>query len=115
MDEPHENELASRYLARLENELTEMQTASANTADAHKPVELDQQSVGRLSRMDAMQHQAMSAAHENRRLGRIRAIDAAIGRIKHGEFGYCCECGAFIGLKRLDLDPTLMRCLDCAR
>ena len=52
---------------------------------AKKPVELDQTRVGRLSRMDAMQGQAMEAALEARRHGRIRAIDAALRRIEEGE------------------------------
>lgn len=115
MDEPTDDDLRNRYLTRLKGELVEIRAASAKTADARKPVELDQQSVGRLSRMDAMQQQAMSAAQEARRMGRIRAIEAATRRFDTGEFGYCCDCGDFIGLQRLDLDPTVVRCLDCAR
>lgn len=115
MDDPTDDDLRDRYLGRLNAEMAEIRTASASTADARKPVELDQQSVGRLSRMDAMQQQAMSAAQEARRMGRIRAIEAAIRRIETAEFGFCCDCGDFIGLRRLDLDPTVMRCLDCAR
>lgn len=78
-------------------------------------MELDQQSVGRLSRMDAMQQQAMAAAQDTRRRGRLAAIEAALKRLEQGEFGWCAECGEFIGLSRLDLDPVLMRCIDCAR
>ena len=61
-----------------------------------------------------MQQQAMAAAQETRRSGRIRALEAAIRRIETGEFGFCDDCGDFIGLRRLELDPTLMRCRDCA-
>ena len=75
---------------------------------------LDQSSVGRLSRMDAMQQQAMAAAQEARRHGRIRALEAAIRRLEDGAFGWCEDCGEFIGERRLDLDPTLVRCRDCA-
>jgi len=64
--------------------------------------------------MDAMQQQAMAAAQETRRHGRIKALEAAIRRIEAGEFGYCDGCGDFIGLPRLELDPTIMRCRDCA-
>lgn len=91
-----------------------LREASVHTAADRRPVELDQQSVGRLSRMDAMQQQAMAAAQETRRHGRIKGLEAAIRRIEAGEFGFCNDCGDFIGLPRLELDPTIMRCRDCA-
>lgn len=91
-----------------------MRAASGATAEHRKPVELDQQSVGRLSRMDAMQQQAMAAAVDARRGGRIRALEAALQRIEGDEFGWCSVCGEFIGDKRLELDPTILRCRACA-
>ena len=114
MVDPWEDELGRRYLPRLQEELHGLRAASDITSDDRKPVELDQQSIGRLSRMDAMQQQAMAAAQEARRHGRIRALEAAIRRLEEGEFGWCEDCGEFIGQKRLDLDPTLVRCRDCA-
>lgn len=85
----------------------------ASTED-RATVTLDQQSVGRLSRMDALQRQAMAQAAARRRLGREARIEAALKRIDDGEFGYCLECGEEIGLKRLSLDPTLPSCVSCA-
>ena len=114
MEDPNPDELKAAFLPRLEQELQSLREASVQTAADRKPVELDQQSVGRLSRMDAMQQQAMAAAQETRRHGRIKALGAAIRRIEAGEFGYCDGCGDFIGLPRLELDPTIMRCRDCA-
>jgi len=64
--------------------------------------------------MDTMQQQAMAAAQEARRHGRIKALETALRRIEAGEFGWYDECGEFIGVRRLDLEPTVMRCLDCA-
>ncbi len=61
-----------------------------------------------------MQQQAMAAAQEARRHGRIKALETALRRIEAGEFGWYDECGEFIGVRRLDLEPTVMRCLDCA-
>jgi DnaK suppressor protein len=114
MTEPTPDALKEAFLPRLEEELRGLRQASVQTAADRKPVELDQQSVGRLSRMDAMQQRAMAAAQETRRHGRIRALDAAIRRIQTGEFGFCEDCGDFIGLRRLELEPTIMRCRDCA-
>lgn len=115
MAEQTPDQLKTRFLARLQAELAEQRQSSNDTAEHRRPVELDQQSVGRLSRMDAMQQQAMAAAQDVRRHGRIRALEAAIRRMETGEFGWCDECGDYIGDARLDLDPTLMRCRSCAR
>ena len=84
-------------------------------AQDRETVVLDQTSVGRLSRMDAMQLQAMAAATHRRRNARQARIAAALSRISDGEFGFCMECGEEIAPKRLDLDPTVPTCLSCAR
>jgi DnaK suppressor protein len=99
---------------RLEGERDELLNASARAADQRRPVELDQQSVGRLSRVDALQVQAMARAVEARRRARLQRIEAALGRIEDGDYGACAECGEDIPAKRLDVDPTVGRCVDCA-
>jgi len=112
--EPDSDSLGPAFLPRLLDELRALRDASAETSDDRRPVELDQQSVGRLSRMDALQQQAMAAAQEARRAGRIRALEAAMVRIEAGEFGWCDACGEPIAARRLELEPTVMRCRDCA-
>ncbi len=82
--------------------------------DSQKTVALDQQSVGRLSRMDALQQQAMAKATQTRRSQQSLRIDAAFARMKDGEYGYCTNCGDNIPLKRLELDPTVPTCITCA-
>lgn len=100
---------------RLQQELQDLDREERSGADARRPVELDQQSVGRLSRMDAMQIQAMAQASAARRAGRRRRIAAALARLDEREFGYCTECGEEIAPGRLELDPTTPTCLSCAR
>lgn len=77
-------------------------------------VELDQTRVGRLSRMDAMQAQAMAASSKQRRAGKLKEIEAALRRIDADEFGICEGCDEPINPKRLDFDPTVRLCIDCA-
>lgn len=90
-------------------------SATADTArDAALPVELDQTSVGRLSRMDAMQGQAMAVAVQHRRALSLRQIDAALRRIESGEYGYCKDCDEAIDPRRLNVDPTTLLCIVCA-
>lgn len=78
-------------------------------------VVLDQQSVGRLSRMDALQNQAMARAAQTRRDAERTRLTRALARLDEGEFGYCEECGDDIAPARLELDPAATRCVHCAR
>lgn len=103
------------FRARLLEMLAEIETDTALGDEGTRTVELDQQSVGRLSRIDALQQQAMAKAQQARRAGAERRIRAALARIDEGEFGYCTECGEEISPKRLDLDPTVPTCINCAR
>lgn len=77
-------------------------------------VELDQAKVGRLSRMDAMQAQAMAQASAGRREQMLRRIDAALIRIDNDDYGNCQECDEPINPKRLEFDPTVTLCITCA-
>ena len=97
-------------LARRQD-LTETAAASS---DERRPVDLDQTKVGRLSRMDAMQAQAMSIETDRRRGREIARIDAALKRIESGDYGTCLTCGEEIALKRLQTDPAPPTCVDCA-
>jgi DnaK suppressor protein len=83
-------------------------------AEAAGTVELDQTGVGRLSRMDALQAQAMSQETERRRALELQQINSALQRMEAGEYGYCIRCGEPIALKRLEFDPAAARCIACA-
>ncbi len=109
-----DTELA-RYRARLEADLAALERADERGQDSRKTVELDQQSVGRLSRMDALQHQAMAQANHGRRAQAQRRLLAALARIEAGEFGECSECGEDIPRGRLDIDPAVPTCVSCAQ
>jgi len=109
-----EDEIAG-YRLRLEAMLYDLEAEEDLGADGAKTVQLDQQSVGRLSRMDALQHQAMAKATRARRAQAEQRVRAALARIDEGEFGYCMECGEEIAEKRLALDPTVPTCITCAR
>lgn len=98
----------------LRRRLAELEAMDALSDKDRKPVELDQQSVGRLSRVDAMQRQAMAFASQARRQHEARMIVAALERIDTGDFGWCGGCGEPIPLPRLRLDATIATCIDCA-
>ncbi len=92
----------------------ELEAVAATGASSAEVVELDQSKVGRLSRMDAMQAQAMAQASSQRREQVLRQITAALGRIDRDEYGDCQSCDEPINEKRLDFDPTATLCIDCA-
>lgn len=99
----------------LHARLTSLDAEDAATVEAQKPVTLDQQSTGRLTRMDALQNQAMAQAQARRRAAERQKIHAALQRIEDGEYGYCTDCGEEITPARLKADPAIARCLDCMR
>ena len=105
----------SVFSERLTARLAELDELSKLGEEGRATVQLDQQSVGRLSRMDAMQAQSMALATEERREAERVRTQAALKRIESGDYGYCLNCDEEIGIKRLEIDPATPLCLDCAR
>lgn len=105
----------AKFKERLLSMRIELDAISDISADSRKPVELDQTSIGRLSRMDALQGQAMQLETERRRGIERTRIEAALERIENGNFGYCTVCDEDIALKRLENDPSVPNCIDCQR
>ncbi|HEY9090813.1 TraR/DksA family transcriptional regulator [Parasphingorhabdus sp.] len=111
--------LSKTQLAALKNLLvkrqSELKALDDEGANWRGTVELDQQSVGRLSRMDALQQQEMAQAEARRRTSDLARIDIALKRIAEDEYGWCAECGEPIAYKRLEIDPAAALCVNCAR
>ena len=101
---------AQKILLDEQKSLTDLRQQSK---EARAPVELDQQAVGRLSRMDALQKQNMELATEQRRQQRLHVIDAALKRIYAGDFGFCVICDEAISPQRLAFDPAVACCVNC--
>ncbi|WP_454061834.1 TraR/DksA family transcriptional regulator [Candidatus Nitrospira salsa] len=82
--------------------------------EAAQTVELDQTKIGRVSRMDALQSQAMAKESQQRRQIRKQRIETALQRIEKDIFGLCVRCEEEIHPKRLAFDPTVLLCITCA-
>jgi len=112
-------ELSETELQRFKAKLLELRSALLKAAEtgqqAEEVVELDQARVGRLSRMDAMQAQAMSVETGRRRREHLMAIGSALKRIDTGDYGECFECGEIIHPGRLEADPAATLCISCAQ
>jgi DnaK suppressor protein len=81
--------------------------------ESARPVELDQSRQGRLSRMDALQQQAMSQASLHRLQLELRRIEATLQRLDSDDYGYCIKCGDEIEWERLKANPSLVVCKEC--
>ncbi|MEQ8228094.1 MAG: TraR/DksA family transcriptional regulator [Rhodospirillales bacterium] len=114
MSSPFTKKQLAKYRDRLEILIGELEKLDSITRESRKPVELDQTTQGRLSRMDALQVQAMQEATAERRRSEKMRAQAALDRMDAGDFGYCVSCGEEIPAKRLDHDPTVPTCVDCA-
>lgn len=92
----------------------QLDAGEAGRREAAGTVELDQQRQGRLSRMDALQQQAMARAEQGRVVLQRKRIEAALQRIERGVYGDCARCGEPIAEARLKADPAAPLCTACA-
>ncbi|MCH9807396.1 MAG: TraR/DksA family transcriptional regulator [Alphaproteobacteria bacterium] len=104
----------AHFKSRLEARREELNALHDLSASARGAVELDQTSVGRVSRIDAMQQQQMALASERQRAQELVRIDAALQRISDGCYGDCLICDEPIAVKRLEFDAAITTCIDCA-
>lgn len=103
-----------KYRQQLLDFRQELEDLSAAGEHGASTVELDQARVGRLSRMDALQGQAMSQEAQRRRKAQLVEILQALRRIETGVYGECQDCGEDIKLARLDFKPETKLCIECA-
>ncbi len=100
-----------KWLLARQQELGQLMGAHE---DEQEPVEPNQGDMGRLSRMDAIQIQAMAEETARRRDVELHHIEAALKRIDDEDYGWCVTCGEAIAPKRLENDPAVASCVDCA-
>lgn len=101
------------FRKRINDDLSDLLESIAESKTSARTVKLDQTSVGRLSRMDAMQQQAMALGLAERLLMRQKKLEAALARIDAGTFGSCCACEAEIEPARLHVDAGTVFCAEC--
>lgn len=110
----NENEI-NAFRLNLEQHRDELLSVAESADAASETVELDQTRVGRVSRMDALQQQAMSKESQRRRRLELDRIGAALRRLDSDEYGWCLRCEEAIARERLAIDPAATLCIDCAR
>lgn len=112
-------ELSEKQAETLREQLVELvaelESTLRSSADSASPVVLDQSSVGRLSRMDAMQQQAMAKATRAKAQVRLAQCKVALSSFDRDEYGLCRKCEEPIGYRRLSAKPEAPLCLECQR
>jgi DnaK suppressor protein len=109
LTQAQEQELSEK-LRELEAKLEQQLATGASAAST---VELDQSAVGRLSRMDAIQQQAIAKATQQNLEIRLQQCRAARSALASGEYGYCRRCDEPIGFRRLSAAPEAPFCVRC--
>ena len=83
-------------------------------AKAQEQIELDQTRVGRLARMDAVQHHAIAQAQGARAMKQLKLLELLLSKVEDEDFGECHSCGDDIPVGRLLIRPESLRCVECA-
>lgn len=76
-------------------------------------VEASGSAIGRLTRIDALQMQAMSQMNRHQLDVRLRQIEAALLVMDQGRYGLCRQCKLPVALSRLEAIPEAPFCLEC--
>ncbi len=99
-------------LLGLRDELLAVTNDASGSTDT---VELDQAMVGRLSRMDAIQHQEMAKAQKRRAEERLVQVQTRLMQFATEDeaFGACSDCLEPIPWPRLQALPDAELCVPC--
>ena len=97
----------------ITEEIEKLKERSKESADERETISPDV-SIGRLSRLDAMQIQEIAKEGERRRQERLPRLEYALELIDSGDYGKCERCGEWIIFERLKEQPETMLCSSCA-
>ena len=86
---------------------------SIQRADRDGPVQLDQQAVGRLSRIDALMNEGLAQGSMSRAREEVGLIELALERLESGTYGFCQTCREPIDANRLMAIPEALHCASC--
>ena len=101
------------FLGILGGKLTEVEKYLGDSLESAEAVSPDK-SIGRLSRMEAMQDQQLVLEMRRRKKRQLVEIRSALDRLQNGGFGYCILCQKEIGVDRLEAFPEVPTCVSCS-
>lgn len=92
----------------------ELKLLLSESLSSSQTVDLDQP-IGRLSRIDALQQQAMAKANRAGHQQRLVLVEAALMAMKLERYGECRRCEEPIDYSRLQVRPESPFCLECQK
>jgi DnaK suppressor protein len=95
--------------------LTKLERSLKISGESARPRDLEQDTVGRLSRIDALQTQGLTKTLAERERAQLAQVVDALRRIEEGSYGSCNACGGPIPFERLLVFPETRACTTCAR
>ncbi|MBU1099093.1 MAG: TraR/DksA C4-type zinc finger protein [Bacteroidetes bacterium] len=98
--------LVALQIAELEKEIELLESTI-------KPISPDS-AYGRVSRMDAINNQAISEAALRDKKTLLDRMNFALTKIDHAEYGFCFRCKEEIAFNRLKSIPYASHCIKCA-
>ena len=97
--------------------LEKMNRTKADIADLEaltQPI-APENSIGRISRMDAINNKAVNEATLRTARNTLGRLEKAMIRLEEPSFGTCVKCGEPIQIPRLKFMPESTHCMKCAR
>lgn len=101
------------FKERLEALLSELRATVEEKTDSTATVDLDT-SIGRISRIDAIQSQQIALGLRARQQQSILRVISALQAIRDGTYGQCRRCKGAIAVERLEVQPDAVLCIGCA-
>ena len=102
-------EFTKRLKAMIIKQEAEIAILETNT----EPIS-PENSIGRVSRMDAIQNKGVSEAALRNKKDKLAKLHVALSKVSTPNFGICSRCERPIQAARLMYMPESSRCLHCA-
>ena len=110
MDDAEREALHAQLVERREA----LRQLLSGSDESTERVEIDNSCQSRLSRVEAQQDREMVRALRARWERELSRVEGALRRMENNEYGDCFVCGEPIPLRRLESDPSVTRCVECA-
>lgn len=109
MDKKGRKKLKEKIISLIE----ECEIAIQLMDESTKPI-TPENSIGRLSRMDAINSKGVADAAKSNKKKRLAQLKVALSKIEDPQFGNCANCGNTIQEARLMYMPESVYCVRCA-
>jgi DnaK suppressor protein len=98
---------------KIHQQLQKFQEEIVRLEEMTKPIS-PENSIGRVSRMDAIQNKSVAEASLRSARKRVASLKMALLKLEEEGFGKCSRCGNPIQPARLIFMPESTRCVRCA-